>query len=104
MAPLRVLISGASIAGPALAYWLKRMAVPCCVTIVERADRLRTEGQGVDIRDAGRDVVKRMGIFDKVRDRSSHEEGVIAVSGDNKAFASFAVDLNSGNGLSLIHI
>ena len=101
MGPLRVLISGASIAGPALAYWLKRMGIPCSVTVVERAARLRPEGQGLDIRDAARDVVKRMGIFDKVRDRSSHEEGIMAVSGDNKAYASFAVDLDSGKGDSI---
>lgn len=101
MSPLRVLISGASVAGPALAYWLKRMGVPCSVTVVERAARLRTEGQGIDIHDAARDVVKRMGIFDKMRDRSSHEEGIMAVSGDNQAYASFAVDLNSGNSDSI---
>lgn len=64
MSQLRVLISGASVAGPALAYWLVRAG--CKVTIVERAPSLRIAGQGIDVRDAARDVIKRMGIFQKM--------------------------------------
>jgi 2-polyprenyl-6-methoxyphenol hydroxylase-like FAD-dependent oxidoreductase len=37
-----VLISGASIAGPALAYWLHRYGAT--VTVVERAPALRPSG------------------------------------------------------------
>ena len=95
MSNLRILISGASVAGPALAYWLVRAG--CKATIVERAPNLRTAGQGIDIRDAARDVVKRMGIFDRIRDRSSHEEGIMVVDDKNHPFASFGVD-PSGNG------
>ena len=98
MSQLRVLISGASVAGPALAYWLVRAG--CKVTVVERAPRLRVEGQGVDVRDTARDVIRRMGIFDTMRDRSSHEEGFEMVDGNNRPFARFAVDL-SGKGDSL---
>lgn len=91
----RVLISGASVAGPALAYWLVRAG--CKVTVVERAPSLRKTGQGVDIRDTARDVIKRMGIFDRIRDQSSHEEGIIAVDGNNRCIARFGVD-ESGKG------
>lgn len=93
---LSVLISGASIAGPALAYWLIRAG--CRVTVVERAPTLRSAGQGVDIRDSAREVVKQMGIFDTIRNKSSHEEGLRLVDGDNRMLASFGVDLESGNG------
>jgi 2-polyprenyl-6-methoxyphenol hydroxylase-like FAD-dependent oxidoreductase len=41
------LIAGASIAGPALAYWLNHYGWR--TTIVERAPRLRTGGQNVDL-------------------------------------------------------
>lgn len=92
----RVLISGASIAGPALAYWLVRAG--CKVTIVERASLLRSAGQGVDVRDCARDVIRRMGIFDKCRERSSKEEGIKVVDGKNRDIASFGVDLESGKG------
>ena len=95
MSKLRVLISGASVAGPALAYWLVRAG--CKVTVVERAPSLRSVGQGIDIRDTARDVVKRMGIFDRIRDRSSHEEGVELIGSNNRCFARFGVD-ESGKG------
>lgn len=43
-----VLISGASIAGPALAFWLSRCGY--AVTVVERAPDLRLGGQAVDFK------------------------------------------------------
>lgn len=91
----RVLVSGASVAGPALAYWLVRAG--CKVTVVERAASLRGGGQGVDVRDTARDVIKRMGIFDRMRDRSSQEEGLQLVNSNNRCFARFGVD-DSGKG------
>ena len=98
MSKLRVLISGASVAGPALAYWLVRAG--CIVSIVERAPTPRSAGQGIDIRDAARDVVKRMGIFDLILDKSSHEEGTEFVDANNRSVARFGVD-KSGEGNSL---
>ena len=98
MPELRVLISGASVAGPALAYWLVRAG--CKVTIVERAPIFRTAGQGVDVRDTARDVIKRMGIFDRMLEKSSHEEGLEVVDSDNRCFARFGVD-KSGKGNSI---
>lgn len=94
----RVLISGASVAGPALAYWLVRAG--CKVTVVERAPILRKAGQGVDVRDSARDVVKRMGIFDSLRDKSSQEEGLELVDSNNHCFAKFSMD-DSGKGDSI---
>ena len=43
-----VLISGASIAGPALAYWLDRYGFD--VTVVERAPTVRSGGYPIDVR------------------------------------------------------
>lgn len=54
------LISGASIAGPVLAYWLAEAGWN--VTVVERAERLRTSGYPVDVRGTAVDVVRRMGL------------------------------------------
>jgi 2-polyprenyl-6-methoxyphenol hydroxylase-like FAD-dependent oxidoreductase len=47
--PLRVLISGASVAGPTAAYWLTRQG--CAVTVVERMPlaAVRTSGHAVDL-------------------------------------------------------
>ncbi|MEV6926635.1 FAD-dependent monooxygenase [Dactylosporangium sp. NPDC051485] len=61
-----VLISGASIAGPALAFWLARYG--CTVTVVERAPGLRSGGQAVDFKgETHRTVLAHMGILDDIR-------------------------------------
>lgn len=60
-----VLISGASIAGPTLAYWLRRHGA--AVTVVEQAPALRDGGHGVDFRGAQMELLDRMGITDEVR-------------------------------------
>jgi 2-polyprenyl-6-methoxyphenol hydroxylase-like FAD-dependent oxidoreductase len=60
-----VLISGASIAGPAAALWLSRLGYQ--VTVVERAPALRPGGQAVDFKGrTHRAVLDRMGIWDAV--------------------------------------
>ncbi|MFF3643278.1 FAD-dependent monooxygenase [Streptomyces sp. NPDC002564] len=66
-APKRtVLISGASIAGPALAYWLNRHGFE--VTVVEKADSPRDGGYPIDIRGTALEVVRRMGILPRLRE------------------------------------
>ncbi|WAP59679.1 FAD-dependent monooxygenase [Streptomyces sp. S465] len=66
-APQRtILISGASIAGPALAYWLRRYGF--AVTIVEKAAALRGGGYPIDIRGTAVEVVRRMGLLPQLRD------------------------------------
>lgn len=62
---MHVLISGASIAGPALAYFLHRHGFE--VTLVERAPALRDGGYAVDIRGAALDVIGRMGLREVLR-------------------------------------
>jgi 2-polyprenyl-6-methoxyphenol hydroxylase-like FAD-dependent oxidoreductase len=56
---MSVLISGAGIAGPCLAYWLQRHGFSA--TIVERAPELRAGGYIIDFWGAGFDVADRMG-------------------------------------------
>ncbi|MFJ4828859.1 FAD-dependent monooxygenase [Streptomyces sp. NPDC088747] len=63
--PRTVLISGASIAGPALAYWLDRYGFQ--VTIVEKARAIRGGGYAIDIRGTAREVVDRMGLLTRLR-------------------------------------
>ncbi|MFJ7996507.1 FAD-dependent monooxygenase [Streptomyces sp. NPDC096310] len=61
----RVLVSGASIAGPALAYWLDRYGFE--VTVVEKAAAVRGGGYAIDIRGTAREVVERMGLLTRLR-------------------------------------
>ena len=62
----RVLISGASIAGPALALWLAKYGFD--VTVVEKAQELRRGGLPVDFKGATHmTVLRRMGILEDIR-------------------------------------
>ncbi|KUL41141.1 FAD-dependent monooxygenase [Actinoplanes awajinensis] len=66
-----VLISGASVAGPALAWFLRRQG--WAVTIVERAPDLRAGGYAVDFRGPALEVLAELGILDEIR---THETGM----------------------------
>ena len=55
-----ILVSGASIAGPTVAYWLAKAGHR--VTVIERAESLRTAGQNIDVRGSGREVLRRMNL------------------------------------------
>lgn len=64
--PVRsVLVVGAGVAGPALAFWLHRHGFR--PTVVERAPGLRRGGHAVDLRGVARDVAARMGVLDAIR-------------------------------------
>ncbi|GAA3691397.1 FAD-dependent monooxygenase [Nonomuraea antimicrobica] len=70
---MKVLISGASIAGPVLAYWLTRYGFT--VTLVERAPALRkTGGHAVDLFRPAMDIVERMGVLEQVQHRKTGTE------------------------------
>lgn len=65
MTTRKVLISGASIAGPAVAGWLGRSGYD--VTVVEKASEVRPGGQAVDFKGrTHRDILMRMGVWDDV--------------------------------------
>ena len=61
-----VLVSGASIAGPAVAFWLRRYGFE--VTVVEKAAALRGGGYPIDVRGTALEVVRRMGILPQLRE------------------------------------
>ncbi|HEY2958337.1 MAG TPA: FAD-dependent oxidoreductase, partial [Actinomycetota bacterium] len=60
-----VLICGAGIAGPTLAYWLAQHGFR--PTVVERATALRSSGSPVDVRGPAVDVAERMGVMPRIR-------------------------------------
>lgn len=97
MAPRTVLISGAGIAGPALAFWLNKSGYR--VTIVEIAEGIRPGGQTVDLRGAGGEVVERMGLVDQMRARSLDQRGAAWIKADGTRRADMPVTAFNGNGL-----
>ncbi|ROS77717.1 2-polyprenyl-6-methoxyphenol hydroxylase-like FAD-dependent oxidoreductase [Curtobacterium sp. PhB130] len=92
----RVLISGASIAGPALAYWLHRYGF--ATVIVERAPALRTGGQNIDVRGAGREVSRRMGIEDDIRAATTGEVGTRFIGPRGATIAEFPAGTTDSGG------
>jgi 2-polyprenyl-6-methoxyphenol hydroxylase-like FAD-dependent oxidoreductase len=80
-----VLISGASIAGPVLAYWLDRYGFE--VTVVERASAVRSGGYPIDIRGTAFDVIERMGLLSAVQAEHIESRAITFVDADGKAMA-----------------
>ncbi|MBO0792198.1 MAG: hypothetical protein J2P36_14800, partial [Ktedonobacteraceae bacterium] len=70
MRNMNILISGASLAGPALAYWLSRYGFR--PTVVERTPTLRKGGYKLDIRGVAVEVAERMGILADIRQASTN--------------------------------
>ncbi|MEV0649349.1 FAD-dependent monooxygenase [Phytomonospora sp. NPDC050363] len=75
-----VLISGGSIAGTALAYWLRRHGFE--VAIVELTPQLRKGGQAIDVRGPAVEVAERMGVLESLRARRIVSHGMSMVDGD----------------------
>src|ERR1700750_2841665 len=92
-----ILISGASIAGPALAYWLRKQGFN--PTVVERAPAPRPGGQTVDLRGAGRTVVQRMGLMDQVRELCLDQRGIAFVNARGRMGARMPSDVFGGEGI-----
>lgn len=87
---MRVLISGAGIAGPTLAYWLHQVGVEA--TVVERAPALRAGGYVIDFWGVGFDVAERMGLLPDIRREGYTVREVRVVGQDGKRVAGFSVD------------
>src|SRR3954463_5647023 len=92
----RVLVSGASIAGPALAHWLHRRGAE--VTVVERAPELRPGGQAVDARGVTREVIRRMGLDAAVRAARTETAGAYTVDVDGNVLETYRADDDGGDG------
>jgi 2-polyprenyl-6-methoxyphenol hydroxylase-like FAD-dependent oxidoreductase len=81
-----VLISGASVAGPVLAFWLHRHG--CAVTVVEKASAPRGGGYPIDIRGTALDVIERMGILPRLQDAHIDLRRLTFLHGDGREVAS----------------
>src|SRR5271168_987374 len=80
-----VLIYGASIAGPTLAYWLSRAGF--AVTVVERAPAPRPGGQTIDVRGPALRVIDQMGLLERVRALRTRLKGMSTLDIDGAEIA-----------------
>lgn len=84
---MKILISGAGIAGPCLAYWLRHHGFE--PTLVERASEPRTGGYIVDFWGAGFDVADRMGLVPQILNRGYRLQELRQVDRDGKRVSGF---------------
>src|SRR3954467_10989975 len=108
----RVLVAGASIAGPALAHWLRRRGAEGTVgggapelrpggaevAGVEGGPELRPGGQAVDARGVAKEVIRRMGLDAAVRAARTDTAGAYTVDVDGKVLETYRADDGGGDG------
>lgn len=86
-----VLISGAGIAGPTLAFWLG--AAGFAPTLIERAPGLRTGGYVIDFWGLGYDIAERMGLTGDINRIGYHMRELRIVDDQGKRITGFGTDV-----------
>ena len=90
-----VLISGGSVAGTALAYWLRKYGFD--VAIVELTPELRKGGQAIDVRGPAVEVAEKMGVLDALHANRIVSHGMSMVDDDgNEVYRSTEHTLTGG--------
>lgn len=82
MTPPSVLISGAGVAGPTLAYWLAHHGIRA--TVVERAQGVRSSGNPVDVRGPALPVAEGMGLMAGLRAAATQATGMRVIDADGR--------------------
>ncbi|MGW5712932.1 FAD-dependent monooxygenase [Streptomyces olivaceus] len=85
-----VLVSGASIAGPAIAYWLHRHGFD--VTVVEKAGSVRGGGYPIDIRGTALEVVRRMNVLPRLQKAHVNTDRITFVDTDGSTIAALSAE------------
>ncbi|HEY8254331.1 MAG TPA: FAD-dependent monooxygenase, partial [Rhizomicrobium sp.] len=88
-----VLISGAGIAGPTLAWWLTRYGFRC--TLVERAPAPRQGGYVIDFWGKGYDIAEKMGLAPQLERDGYHVKEVRLLDHEGHRAGGFGVEVFS---------
>lgn len=87
---MRILINGVGIAGPTLAYWLRKAGHE--VVLVEAAPQLRAGGYVIDFGLVGYDIAEKMGLIPRLRVLGYQVEEMRYVDRQGRTSASAPVD------------
>ena len=100
---MRIIINGAGIAGPTLAYWLRKAGHE--VVLVEAAPQLRTGGYVIDFGLVGYDITEKMGLIPRLRELGYQVRELRFVDREGRTSASLSIDalvrLTHGRGITL---
>ncbi len=88
---MRIAINGAGIAGPALAYWLRRSGHE--VLLVEAAPRLRSGGYVIDFWGLGYDIAEKMGLVPRIHELGYSVREVRFLDRQGRKRGGFGVDV-----------
>ncbi|KAL5422020.1 hypothetical protein PMIN07_008027 [Paraphaeosphaeria minitans] len=94
--PLKILIVGAGVAGPALAFLLQRADPLHHITVIERASALRATGLQLDFKAQGMPIVRKMGLLDAMRAHRVDETGAEVVGAKGESLARYGIRGDSG--------
>ncbi len=100
---MEILISGAGIAGPSLAYWLLQYGFK--PTIIELAPKLRSGGYVIDFWGSGFDIAEQMGLMPELSRMGYVAKEVRVIDKNGKRISGFPVEaiskLTQGRYISL---
>ena len=88
---MRIIINGVGIAGPTLAYWLRRAGHE--VVLVEEAPQLRRGGYVIDFWGLGYDIAEKMGLIPRIRELGYQVREVRFVDRHGRRSGGFSVDV-----------
>ena len=87
---MRIIINGAGIAGPTLAYWLRQAGHD--VLLVETAPELRRGGYVIDFGLVGYDIAEKMGLIPRLRELGYQVRELRFVDRHGRTSSSMSVD------------
>jgi 2-polyprenyl-6-methoxyphenol hydroxylase-like FAD-dependent oxidoreductase len=96
---MHVLISGAGVAGPTLAFFLAKAGINS--TILEKCHITLAHGQNIDFKGSAITIIKKMGLMDEVRKANTTEKGTHFIDPAGQPFAPFPVKFNGDRSASL---
>lgn len=100
---MRILVSGAGVAGPAFAFWAARAGAR--VTLIEKEASHLPHGQNIDIDGSARKVIRKMGLERQVLALNTGEVGTHFIHPNGKRpFASFPLSSNGASMTSAFEI
>ncbi|KAI1094470.1 FAD/NAD(P)-binding domain-containing protein [Rostrohypoxylon terebratum] len=99
--PLNVLIVGAGVAGPALAFFMQKADPNHKITVVERSSSLRVAGQQLDLKNQGVDILRKAGLLETLKSHCVNETGLEVLDSDGKQLAVFGINPTGQTRLTL---
>ncbi len=87
---MRIIINGTGIAGPTLAYWLRKAGHE--VLLIEEAPQLRHGGYVIDFGLVGYDIAEKMGLIPRLRELGYHVREIRFVDRQGRTSASMSAD------------